>query len=200
MTIKAIMVDVDGVLVVHPDVKGWNVHLERDLGVAVDTLQRRFFDVHWDDIVCGRAALRDRLGPVLEELWPRVSCDDLIEYWFAHDAHVNIELLSALKRLRRQGFEVHLATVQEHERARYLWETLDFRSHFDGMHYAASLGCAKPDPAFFKRIEDRTGFVPSEIFFIDDKIANVEAAQNVGWGAAHWTTEITLGDLLPNVV
>jgi putative hydrolase of the HAD superfamily len=200
MNIKAIMVDVDGVLVLHPDVKGWTVHLDRDLGISVETLQRRFFDVYWDDIVCGRATLRDRLGPVLEELWPRVSCEDLIDYWFANDAHVNLELVGALKRLRRQGIELHLATVQEHERALYLWETLDFQSHFDGMHYAAALGCAKPDPAFFKRIEDRTGLAPSDIFFIDDKAANVEAAQNVGWSAALWKPEIKLDDLLSNVV
>jgi putative hydrolase of the HAD superfamily len=200
MSIKAIMVDVDGVLITHPNAKGWSVHINRDLGISIETLQRRFFDVHWDDIVCGRAALRDRLGPVLEDVYPSVSCDDLIDYWFANDAHIDFELLAALKLPREHGIETHLATVQEHERARYLWETLDFRSHFDGMHYAADLGCAKPDPAFFKRIEDRTGFAANEIFFIDDKVANVKAALDAGWGAARWTSAIKLAGLLSNVV
>jgi putative hydrolase of the HAD superfamily len=199
MNFKAIMVDVDGVLVRHPDIKGWSVHLERDLGIPVEALQRQFFDVHWDDIICGRAALRDRLGPVLEETWPGVSCDALIEYWFTNDAHVDGELLGALGQLRSQGIALHIATVQEHERAHYLWETLDFRSHFDGMHYAADLGCAKPDLAFYKRIEDRTGFAASNIFFIDDKIANVEAAQKLGWGTALWTPEMRLGDVFYSV-
>jgi putative hydrolase of the HAD superfamily len=94
---------------------------------------------------------------------------------------------------------LHLATVQEHERAHYLWETLDFRSHFDGMHYAADLGCAKPDLAFYKRIEDRTGFAARNIFFLDDKIANVEAVQKLGWGAALWTPEMWLGDVFYSV-
>ena len=194
------MVDVDGVLITHPNAKGWSVHINRDLGISIETLQHRFFDVHWDDIVCGRAALRDRLGPVLEDVGPDVSCDELIDYWFANDACIDFELLTALKRPRDLGIELHLATVQEHERACYLWNTLDFRSHFDGMHYSADLGCAKPDPAFFKMIEDRTRFAASEIFFIDDKVANVEAARIAGWAAARWTPGIELGSLLSNVV
>jgi putative hydrolase of the HAD superfamily len=67
------------------------------------------------------------------------------------------------------------------------------------MHYAAALGCAKPDPAFFQRIEDRTGFAPNDLFFIDDRVANVEAAHTVGWRAALWAAESKLGDLLANV-
>ena len=38
MAVKVLMVDVDGVILVHPDAKGWSVHLERDLGFSYDTL------------------------------------------------------------------------------------------------------------------------------------------------------------------
>lgn len=68
------------------------------------------------------------------------------------------------------------------------------------MHYAASLGCAKPVIEFFKRIEDRTGLASADIFFIDDKIANVEAANHAGWAAALWKPGIRLRDLLVEFV
>jgi putative hydrolase of the HAD superfamily len=199
MTVKTIMVDVDGVLLVHPDAAGWSGHLERDLGVSAAELHRHFFDVHWGDIICGRAKLRERLAPVLMNLAPSITCDQLIEYWFSHDAHLNGDLLGELDVLRSRGFKIHLATVQEHERARFLWERLGMQNHFDGLHYAADLGCAKPELAFFQLIERRTGLLPNEIFFIDDRIENVKGARKAGWRAAHWTQETNLMDLLSDI-
>ena len=196
MAIKAIMVDVDGVLLVHPEPQGWSVHLERDLGLASSTLQAAFFERHWDDVVHGRAPLRERLAPVLEEIAPHLGCDELVSYWFENDAHLNQGLAAELASLRRDGVEIHLATVQEHERARYIWEVLDFRSSFDGIHYAAELGVSKPDPRFFRVIEARTGFAPEELIFLDDKPANVTGTRRCGWSAALWTGEETLASVL----
>ena len=151
MTIKVLMIDVDGVIVVHPEPHGWQANLQRDLGLARDILDAEFFKPHFNDVVCGRAALRERLAPVLRKIAPDLTCDRLIEYWFTHDAHINRDLLKQLDRTRRRGLKLHLATVQEHERADYLWRTLDLREHFDAMHYAADLGWTKPAPEFFRR-------------------------------------------------
>jgi putative hydrolase of the HAD superfamily len=197
MGIKAIMVDVDGVLIVHPNERGWSADLERDIGIPAATLQTAFFDPHWDDVIHGRAPLRERLEPVLRSLVPEVTCDALIDYWFANDAHLNGALLAELESVRAEGIEVHLATVQEHERARYLWHELDLRSRFDGLHYAAELGCAKPAAAFYESIERRTGFRARDLLLVDDRIANVEAARQCGWAAALWTGKATLRSLIP---
>jgi len=191
------MVDVDGVLLVHPEPGGWSAHLDRDLGVAAATLQSAFFDRHWDEIIHGRASLRERLEPVLAEVAPHLSYQRLTDYWFSNDAHVNRDLWNELAALRASGLQIHLATVQEHERARYLWTDLGFQDAFDGIHYAAALGCAKPSPDFYRAIERRTGFQPEALFFIDDKISNVDAAINCGWAAALWTGNATLRSMLP---
>ena len=190
------MVDVDGVLLVHPDARGWSVNLERDLGIPVSALQSAFFAQHWGDVVHGRASLRDRLAPVLEDRWPHVTCDALIDYWFSNDAHVDEALLAELAAIRATGIEIHLATVQEHERARYLWEELGFRHRFDGLHYAADLGHAKPAAGFYRSIEARTGFRPHDLFLIDDTLANVDGAIASGWAAALWTRHDTLRSLV----
>lgn len=197
MTIRAIMVDVDGVLIVHPDQGGWSANLERDLGIPVTALQAAFFEQqHWDDVIHGRTPLRERLATVLQEIAPHVTCDELIDYWLRNDAHVDEPLLAELGSIRETGVQVHLATVQEHERAQYLWEKLGFRSKFDGFHYAADLGCSKPAAAFYRTIEARTGFRPGDLFLIDDKIENVEGAVMCGWAAALWTGKDSLCSLL----
>lgn len=200
MANTALMIDVDGVIVVHPHPLGWSANLERDLGLSRETLQSEFFKPHFGEINCGRAKLRERLAPVLQKIAPHLTCDQLIEYWFANDAHLNFNLLEEFGRARRRGLKVHLATVQEHERADFLWRELGLQDHFDAIHYAADIGWAQPAPEFFAEVEKRSGCKANEIFFIDDMIENVEAARRRGWRAVVWTGEKTLDELLASAV
>ena len=193
---KALMVDVDGVIVVHPDPAGWSTNLKRDLGLAIELLQEKFFAPNFHDIVHGRAALRERLAPVLADIAPHLTCDQLCAYWFENDSHLDHDLLDQLAAFRAQGYALHLATVQEHERAAYLWNDMGLKDRFDAIHYAADLGHAKPADGFYAAIEARTGFAPADLFFIDDEAANVLAAQARGWKAAVWTGQDRLADLI----
>lgn len=183
--LKALMVDVDGVVII-PPADGWAATLEADLGLSPVLLQQAFFAPHWTDVVLGRADLHERLAPVLAAHAPHLSCDELTAYWFAKDAQTDDQLLADLAQLRARGVALHLATVQEHRRARHLWEALGFRERFDAIHYAADLGVKKPDPAFFAAVAARTGFAPAEMLLLDDKLANVEAARAAGWRGALW--------------
>lgn len=192
---KVLMLDVDGVLVRHPDERGWSVQLERDLGVSPAELQAAFFSVHWQEISNGRAALRERLAPVLDRIAPHVGVDRFIRYWFEQDAHLDQALLDEVAGVRARGLQVHLATVQEHERAAYLWNDLGLREHCEAMHYAADLGFSKPAAEFYRAIEDRTGFSPDDILFVDDREANVLAARERGWTAEVWTPGAKLREL-----
>jgi len=189
------MVDVDGVVIVPPP-GGWAATMEADLGLPAATLQARFFQPHWDDVVLGRAGLHERLGPVLAEVAPHLTSAELAAYWFAKDARLDQTLLADLAAARARGVEVHLATVQERERAAYLWDRLGLRDRFDAMHYAADLGAKKPDPAFYAAIEARTGLRGEALLLIDDAPGNVEAARAAGWGGVVWTGRERLGDLL----
>jgi len=190
------MVDVDGVVVVHPDPLGWSGTLEVDLGLAPDRLSFEFFRPHWDDIIHGRAGLHERLGPVLATIAPHLTSRQLTDYWFRLDCQLDDRLLAELATIRATGVSLQLVTVQEHERARHLWDVVGLSQQFDAMHYSADLGFAKPEPAFFAAIEARVGFPPAELFFIDDKVENVEAARTRGWPSAVWTGDRTVSDLM----
>jgi putative hydrolase of the HAD superfamily len=196
MPIKALMVDIDGVIVVHPDPKGWSVNLERDLGLSPERLQETFFRPHFGDILVGRSGLHETLAPVLHEIAPHLSVERLVNYWFQADANFNHDLLDQLAAVRERGIALHVVTNQEHARANLLWRTLELRQRFDALHYAADLGCAKPSSKFFEQVIARSGFAPAETFLIDDRIENVEAAQNCGWQAALWTGRQRVCDLV----
>ena len=196
MSLKALMVDVDGVVVRHPDGLRWDHAMKADLGLDPADLQRVFFAPHFEDVVLGRADLHDRLAPALAEVAPHLSAKALTDYWFSRDAHLDQSLLNALATVRAQGVQLHLATVQEHRRADYLWTTLGLKDRFEAIHYAAAYGAKKPDPAFFEAVCVRTGFAPREIVLIDDAAGNVEAATTCGWGAVLWDGTRTLAQAL----
>lgn len=192
------MVDVDGVLVRGrpDDGRPWSDELERDLGLRAEELQRAFFVPHWEDIVLGRAALRDRLTPVLAMIAPHLTPERLIAYWFAQDSRLDGGLLAEVADLRRRGLEVHLATNQEHHRADHLMRVVGLSRHVDDIHYSAAIGCRKPAPDFFREVAGRVRRLPAELILIDDARENVRAARAAGWSAIHWTGDKSLSALL----
>jgi putative hydrolase of the HAD superfamily len=180
------MVDVDGVVVRHPQGRRWDATLQADLGLSPDDLQQGFFARCFTEVILGRADLYEQLAPVLEQIAPHLTSAQLVDYWFAQDAWLDHALLADLTAFGKSGVELHLATVQEHHRARYLMETLGLSKTFGAIHYAADYGLSKPDPAFFRAVCARTGFAPHELLLIDDKASNVAAARACGWGGALW--------------
>lgn len=196
MTTRPIlMIDVDGVIV-HGPAGGWAANLEADLGVSRAALQTHFFQPHWREVALGHEALRDRLAPMLAEHAPHVSADALIAYWFAKDAILDMVVLNDLAALRDERWVMRLATIQEHERAAYLWNNLGLKDRFDAIDYAADIGAMKSEPAFFRAVEARTGHPPGGHLLIDDTAHNIEAARAAGWRAEFWDGSRTMRALI----
>ena len=189
--IRAVIVDVDGVLVDGRPADGqpWSSALQADLGLDPAALHREFFQQHWAHIVHGRAPLAECLAPVLATLAPHITVDRFLDYWFTQDSRVNEPLQRELLALRTRGVAVYLATNQEHRRAAYLMQTLGLAACCDGMVYSAQCGVSKPAPAFFHHMVAVTGLQPRELLLLDDTLANIEAAAALGWHTLHWTRE-----------
>lgn len=189
MAIKALMVDVDGVLVDGRPADGlhWQTSLHQDVGFTPDKLRECFFDPHWEDIVLGRAGLMERLPVALEEIAPHVNPNSFLSYWLEMDSRLSVPLLQELVAVRSRGIRVYLATNQEHVRAAYLMETLGLAEYVDGIFYSAMLGVKKPDAEFFNRVQASVGVRGNELFLIDDSDQNISAALKAGWRALLWT-------------
>jgi HAD superfamily hydrolase (TIGR01509 family) len=72
---------------------------------------------------------------------------------------------------------------------RFYWDAIQ-GSHpelqcFDAVLLSCNLGMAKPDRAMFLHAAGVAGIEPSRCFFIDDTLANVDAARSVGF-KTHW--------------
>jgi len=68
---------------------------------------------------------------------------------------------------------------------------------FDYEFISGRVNLAKPDPAFYALLEAETGCSGGDVFFVDDKAENIEAAARRGWRTCHFTgTAATLGAAL----
>ncbi len=183
-----LVLDCDGVVVRgHAEGGRWDKHLARDLGLDTQALQDRFFKPHWRAISLGEADMMD----VLERVWPELGCAarprDFVDYWFANDATLDADVLDQVAKWRARGGKACLGTVQEHNRARYLWDTLALSRHFDAIHYSAALGAWKPEPAFYERLHAKLpATAPGDVIFLDDVQRNVDAANAFGWRATQF--------------
>ncbi|HEX3660312.1 MAG TPA: HAD family phosphatase [Acidobacteriaceae bacterium] len=57
---------------------------------------------------------------------------------------------------------------------------------FTHLTWSCELGIAKPDPAIYLHTCEKLGVHPDEALFIDDKLVNVHAAEQVGLHALHF--------------
>jgi putative hydrolase of the HAD superfamily len=189
MATKALMLDVDGVLVDGrpEDGRHWQTSIEEDLGFTSASLHEHFFAPHWESIVLGRAGLMEHLTTALQKIAPHVSPAAFVSYWFERDSRLVTRLLPELASARSAGIRVYLATNQEHLRAAYLMENVGLAEHVDGIFYSASLGAKKPEMEFFARVEAAVGVRGEEMLLIDDSRSNIDAALKAGWRAMHWT-------------
>ncbi|TDQ66622.1 putative hydrolase of the HAD superfamily [Maritalea mobilis] len=193
---RSILFDVDGVVIhslFHQDparIRSWKQHLHMDFGIEVETF-KSFFRNHYSGVVTGERSIVS----ALDEFLPSIGADhvnslDLLEYWFKNDMAINRQLLNGIKQLKQKAdVKIYLATNQEHLRAFYMWHDLKLSHIFDDMFYAARLGAAKPDPAFFQKVDHLLGPQSEAPLFFDDGQKNVDAGLTQGWDSVLFETE-----------
>lgn len=190
MTKRAILFDVDGVLIHGWHARAekrrrWDANLLADLGVDGDTFGREFIPHPFaTEVLTGRRSLIDALGEWLSARGHEVSPMAFAAYWFEHDSVRNEELFELVGRIRATGeAQLFVATNQEHLRAQHLWQQVGLGALFDDMFHAARIGVLKPDPAYFARVTDLMGALDEPPLLFDDSDKVVESARTAGWEA-----------------
>ena len=185
---RAILFDVDGVLVhgfhSRPErQRRWDQFLAADLGIDPVLFNEKFIQpVFIPEVLTRRKSLVNALEEVLPSLGYTGSPMNLIAYWMGRDTQLNHPLLEVIKTLRGSGAaKVYIATNQEDVRAYHLWSNLGLQHLFDDIFYAARLGAAKPDPAFFAAVAKRLGPQDEPPLMFDDYDKVVDAANAFGW-------------------
>ncbi len=67
----------------------------------------------------------------------------------------------------------------------FIFSRFPFMRDFDGYVFSHEVGLEKPDPEIYRRLARQVGLTPARTVFIDDILANVEAARAEGWQGIH---------------
>lgn len=133
-----------------------------------------------DDAV-GRIALRlslpqERLHQALAPIGERLE-----------PIPVMVDLLSQLCARRDAGetFGIYYLSNMPSPYARVLEQRHAFFRWFDGGIFSGDVQMIKPQREIYELLATRYSLAASDTVFIDDSLANVEAAQALGWHAIH---------------
>jgi putative hydrolase of the HAD superfamily len=185
MIIRAIILDIGGVLEITPDpqmaglIERWNEQLHFNPGELAERLESMGDD--------------GALGTSTEEQWIRdlravtgmnqAQCDAFMaDFWIEYLGELNVELVEYLATLRPR-YQIALLSnsflgAREREQERY-----HFQEMTDLIIYSHEVGLAKPDPRIFQLTCKRLELLPHETLFLDDHEPNITAARKIGMQA-----------------
>tara|TARA_Y100000590_G_scaffold349926_1_gene401608 strand:- start:1646 stop:2239 length:594 start_codon:yes stop_codon:yes gene_type:complete len=93
--------------------------------------------------------------------------------------------IQVLDELKRKNYSCYVLSNWSAETFHGMTNDYPFLNKFDGMLISGEDKLLKPDPAIYQLAIKRFSLDPSNCVFIDDKIANVEAAKKLGFKIIH---------------
>jgi 2-haloacid dehalogenase len=194
MTIKAVVFDFGGVLI------DWNrEYLYKHL-IPDDTERRWFLDnvckMEWVVQQDGGQTIEEGTAELIA-LYPEHEA--LIRAFYARwpemVAGVLEEGVALVDRLKAADVPLFGLTNWSAETFPYAFERFDVLRQFREVVVSGRVGLVKPDPQIFALMfaeidKQLPGVQPSELVFIDDNLANAQAASALGWHGVHYTGAI----------
>lgn len=192
MTIKALLMDADGV-VQYPRA-GWLREFARLGGPGF--IEEAFRGEM--TTLTGEVDLREVIDEILTRREREATAEDIIKVWC--QIEVDEFMLRLVDRVRAAGVVTALATNQQSYRGGHIKANLPYEDHFDHQFHSFEVGLAKPDPAFFTHIIETLEIEPGEAVFVDDMAVNVRGAAQAGLNAVYFSNADTYGHLRSHLI
>lgn len=182
---KAILFDIDGVLIDPPHYYSKTLELEGYEDAC--NILNNYYSSNNDKQCCvGSLKIEDCIKPYLEKLSKSLSVKDYLrqQYDFEKD-YLNHDLIENIKSIKSKNIKCFLATDQNTHRAKFLLNELGFIDHFDGYFISCYLGFRKVQQGFWDKTiskikEQIQNIKLNEIAFLDDRTPNIELANKNG--------------------
>jgi len=97
------------------------------------------------------------------------------------------ESIDILKKLKDKNYECYVLSNWSAETFLGMTDDYPFLKLFDGLLISGEDKLIKPDHAIYQLARDRFNLNPEETVFIDDKLENIQAAQEMNFKTIHLT-------------
>ena len=105
------------------------------------------------------------------------------EHSIGHYFEGTVEIM---KELKKAGYSLYGLSNWSAETFPIAQEKYDFFDLLDDRVISGEVGLIKPEPEIFELLLKKIGRPAQECLFIDDAIANIEQAQNLGFATVHF--------------
>ena len=184
MAIKALLIDIDGVLL-HQRDRYFSETLQEYTGAAPEDILP-FFQTIYPEIAVGKRSLEVEIEPMLSQWNWTGDVLSFLEFWYSHEGAPHEEVIAYFAQLRKRGLACYLASDHTDFRARQLETILNIRERYDGAFFSCHLGHTKGNPAFYKSVLETISLSQDEILFIDDDHSNAAVAKGLGIQSIHY--------------
>lgn len=184
-TIKAIIFDFGNVLL------EWNPrHVYRRFFQSEEEMEKFLHDVDFTDWNLQQDKGRPFAEGVseLSKQFPHYA--ELIQAY--HDNWIHsignslTGTIEIMKRLKKAGYQLYGLSNWSAETFPMARRKYDFFNLLDDIVISGEVGAIKPEPAIFEIMLKRIGRPAAECLFIDDALANIEAARAMGFATVHF--------------
>ncbi|NRB29505.1 MAG: HAD family phosphatase [Rhizobiaceae bacterium] len=117
-----------------------------------------------------------------KEAWIRAFSAD----WVKSVPHAYEDIVGVYEGLIEAGRDVTLLTNFNQHKFLIAKDKFTFLKKARGETVSGEVQLVKPEAAIYSHHHDSHGLEPGKTLFIDDSIANVEAARQAGWQAIHF--------------
>ncbi|WP_024870627.1 HAD family hydrolase [Tolumonas lignilytica] len=153
---------------------------------AVRVAELLFAHPDWHEIDRGALTIPEIIKRAVE----RTDIDEDIVAAIYHAVPASLtpidESITLLKQLKQAGHGIYALSNMGHDNAAYLAKHAPFWDEFEGRVISAEVKLIKPDPAIYRYLLNENGLTNSECVFIDDSLANVQTAEQLGIRSIHF--------------
>ncbi|QUC64953.1 HAD family phosphatase [Nitrosopumilus sp. K4] len=121
----------------------------------------------------------------------RNNTESLWSTYFSKNAKPNHSIINIAKDLQTNSYTMGIISNIEKITHKIVndWNVLEPFEHYF-MSY--QIGFSKPNPKIYEHVLERLPFKPNEVFFIDDKQSNVDAARKFGLKSVLFEDDVLL--------
>lgn len=177
--IKLVIFDADGMVVKHE--MYFSQRFSKEFGVPLEKILP-LFENEFQLCLVGKADLKIELQKYLGEWGWTKSIDELLGYWFGHEAEKDERILAEVKNLQSKSVRCFLSTANEKYRTQYLRNIIGLKTYFNDIFSSANLGFLKSQPEFWQAVFEKLNQPNKhEVLDWDNAEENFAAASSIGF-------------------
>jgi putative hydrolase of the HAD superfamily len=182
---KAVIFDYGKVLTYAPTDADWHA-LAKTAGVPFEKIQQLYWQyrdaydraetnaaIYWRQVAAGAGSLIKN-DAVITQL---TALDN--DQW----TKLNPEMLEFARAVKRSGIKTAILSNMQHDMLVALRRKFEWLDEFDVQIFSCEIGMVKPHVDIYRKCCDMLHVLPATAAFLDDKVPNIEGAEQAGMKA-----------------